>query len=165
MYDIERIRAEVHEICRKANCEIDIPININSRLSRTLGRVMYSNHEASRIEFSKMFIDNSTDESIRQTILHECAHYIAWYRTGERHGHDLFFKGICAEIGCVEDKTTSHVEALRSETELFRYTIYCPNCGCIGGQQRWSSTLEGIATHDVYCKKCKSHDLTYQKNW
>ena len=165
MYTIDSIRKVVDETCKKANCPTIKNIRINSRLSRTLGRVMYAHGAVDRMEFSKQYIENATDDCVFQTILHECAHYIAFIRTHERHGHDLYFKTICAEIGCTEDQTTSHVEALRSDTELYRYTIYCPNCGCIGGQQRWSRSLEGIATHDTYCKKCKSHDLTYQKNW
>lgn len=165
MYDLDTIRKVINETCEKAKCVPIQNVKINSRLTRTLGRVLYTKGSQPRMEFSKLYLENSTDECVYQTILHECAHYIAWARTGSRHGHDLFFKQICAEIGCKEDKTTSHVEALRSDTELYRYTIYCPNCGCIGGQQRWSRSLEGIATHDTYCKKCKSHDLTYQKNW
>lgn len=163
MYNLDRIRKEVKEICVEAGCKISMPININGRLTRTLGRVMYSNKYASRMEFSKAFIENSTDDSIRQTILHECAHYIAWYRTGERHGHDSLFKQICAEIGCVEDKTTSHVESLKSPDKTIRYAIYCPNCGFIDGRHKWCDTLENLP----YCRcgKCGSEELSYVANW
>ena len=39
MYDISRIRREFIQICGKAGVEVTAPINLNGRLTRTLGRV------------------------------------------------------------------------------------------------------------------------------
>lgn len=38
-YDLNRVKLEVKETCRKAGIECDIPIRLNGRLTRTLGRV------------------------------------------------------------------------------------------------------------------------------
>ena len=169
MYDLERVQNEVKETLVKANASLltNVPIQLNGRLTRCLGRIMYRGANGkvypTRIEFSKLLLEDTHDETIYQVILHECAHYIAWYRTGERHGHDLLFKQICAEIGCTNDGAKCDIEELRSAEQHYKYAIYCPNCGFIGGYSRWSNTLESLPY--CTCKKCGSQELSYVKNW
>ena len=108
-YDLNRIKMEFNEVCRKAGTPCDVPIRLNGRLTRTLGRVFhqcdvtsgvwYSTH----VEFSKQLLETASDKSIRDVILHECAHFIVTARTGENHGHDAAFKKVCAEIGTTND--------------------------------------------------------------
>ena len=169
MYNLERVQNEVLETFKKANVSLlaNVPIQLNGRLTRCLGRVMYRSISGktypTRIEFSKLLLEDTHDETIHQVILHECAHYIAWYRTGERHGHDAMFKQICAEIGCTNDGAKCDVEELRTAEKHYKYAIYCPNCGFIGGMSRWGSTLENLPY--CTCKKCGSEELSYVQNW
>ena len=78
----------------------DCPIVLNGRLSRTLGRVIM-NMDGGRVkpvkmEFSKEFLNTSTDASIVSVIGHEWAHYYVTKTTGVNHKHDEEFKKACA---------------------------------------------------------------------
>lgn len=166
MYDIERLKSEITEVCEKADCKLLVPVLINGRLSRTLARVMYQRVggtcRATAFEFSKMYLENSDDAAIHQTLLHECAHYISWYRTRECHGHDAYFRQICAEIGCIDDRAISKTEGLKSAEQAYKYAVYCSNCGYLGGYSRMTKTLKYIGL--CRCKKCGNYTLTYKQN-
>ena len=131
-YDISRVEKEFAAACQIMNVELDTPITINSRLRTTLGRVCYErvnndDEEAilpSKIEFSKNFILNSSDEDIKEVILHEAAHYIATTLTGERHGHDKYFKSICEKIG------TANAYSRRGKVINNIENYSCGVCGC-----------------------------------
>ena len=168
MYDISRVRREFIQICGKAGVEVTAPINLNGRLTRTLGRV----HEQKEngvwkpvlVEFSKQLIETSTDKSIYDVIAHEAAHYIVTSRTGESHGHDAFFKAVCAEIGTTNDGTVTRVERTVSEDSLYKYNVYCPTCNkTIGGYSRMCRTLKEIDM--CQCKGCGKGGLKVIQNW
>ena len=167
MYDLARVKEEFNEVCDAAGCPCTVPIEINSRLSTTLGRVDSLNTGGYvtplKVMFSKSLITTATDEDIRQIVLHEAAHYIAIMRTHEHHGHDSYFKDICAEIGCTNDGATYMTEAIKADDKLMRYSIYCPNCGYIKGQGRFTSLLRNLSQFE--CSKCGSDELSYIKNW
>lgn len=162
MYTLDQIQTEFKNVVEQAGCTLTTPILINGRLTRTLGRVVYNYNTPTKVEFSRQFLDTSNDESIHQVILHEAAHYIAVKRSGQRHGHDEYFKRICAEIGCSNDKTTSHVERIVSPEKVFKYAIYCPNCGFIAGRHKWCSVLDNLEY--CVCNKCGSEELSYVVN-
>ena len=109
-YDLARLDKECREAIQGAGVKFNGPIELNNRLTRTLGRVMYSHNCIDKIQFSTQFIENSTDENIREVLLHECSHVVAFLRTHERNGHNSYFKSICAELGTTNDGTTTHVE-------------------------------------------------------
>ena len=149
-YDIERIRKEVIDVCTKAGFVGSkyLIIELNSRLTSTLGRVKhrksYNGAYPISIEFSKKFIDTSTDNDIHQVILHECAHAIATFRTGENHGHDNFFKEICAELGTDNDKCKYKRET-PTAAPVYRYKVYCSECGeLIASYKRKGKIIKNI---------------------
>ena len=169
-YDLNRIKMEFNEVCRKAGTPCDVPIRLNGRLTRTLGRVFhkcditsgvwYSTH----VEFSKQLLETASDKSIRDVILHECAHFIVTARTGESHGHDAAFKKVCAEIGTTNDGTVTRVERTVSEDSLYKYNVYCPTCNkTIGGYSRMCRTLKEIDM--CRCKSCGKGGLKVIQNW
>ena len=161
-YNLTRITEEFKATVENAGCSLTVPVQINGRLTSTLGRVMYRGNIPFKVEFSKQFLDTSTDESIHQVILHEAAHYIAAKRSGICHHHDGYFKQICAEIGCTSDQTATHVERIVALEKVYRYTVNCKKCGIVGGYNRWCPTLENLDR--CYCRKCGG-DLTYTTNW
>ena len=169
MYDLERITKEFTEIVEKAGCEMNVPVSLNNRLTRTLGRVIsernkYTNVTKNvKVEFSTNLVQTSSDKSIRSVIEHEACHYIATYRSKLPHGHDDYFRAICDEIGCTNNKTTTSVDRLVADEAIYKYTIYCPKCGVIGGYNRMTKTLQNLDL--CGCKKCGSHKLTYKQNW
>ena len=66
---------EIEDYLQKLAINIDLvyktPVRINGRLTKTLGRVLakltvFDNYKPEAIEFSKQFLETSTDESVRQ---------------------------------------------------------------------------------------------------
>lgn len=163
MYDFERVKKEFIEAVESAGCKMNSPILQNGRLTRTLGRVIYSGDFINRVEFSKLFLTTATDDTIRQVILHEAAHYIAAKRDGTRHGHDDYFKKICAELGCSNDKAKTAVELTVSKEKVYKYSIYCAKCGFIGGTHRYTKAFDHLEY--CTCKKCGGSELSYVQNW
>ena len=159
MYDLERVTKEFSDTLEKAGCKLDVPVTINGRLTSTLGRVIYRGNNPYKVEFSKQFLGTSTDDCIYQVILHEAAHFIAAKRSGVCHHHDGYFKQICAEIGCTNDQTKTHVERTVALEKIYKYVVYCPKCGPIAGYQRWSKTLDHL--DECSCKSCGSLKLYY----
>lgn len=51
------------------------------------------------ISISKPLCELNSDDEVRDTILHEIAHALAWQRHNENCGHDKRWKAICVEIG------------------------------------------------------------------
>lgn len=164
---------QIKEYCESLSDSLgdtfDCRVYINSRLTRTLGRVLSIEkngvREVTALEISKRFLETSTDESIQDIIKHEWVHYYLIKTTGQAHGHDGLFKKICAQIGCKNDGTTAtHIERTVSNDRLYRYIVKCPNCGrVIGYYQRMSKTLQNIGNYQ--CGYCHKGDLIIEKNW
>lgn len=132
MLEVQEIRKKCEEVCGRVGVPFDIPIFINSRLRRSLGRCVssydYSVHEylPQRLEFSKMLLENGSDEEIQSVIEHECCHYIVTVITGERHGHDNWFKKICRAVGCSCNGCSIE---LKKEDSVYKYNVVCKECG------------------------------------
>lgn len=162
MYDLNRVKSAFDTACLKAGVVADTNnIFINSRLTHTHGRVFHEwdakimGYVPTKVEFSKQMLDHATDESIRQVILHEAAHYIAMKKTHENHGHDSYFKSVCASIGCTLDKSSGELDYNIPTASLYKYRLMCPKCGVIGGYNRKCKTVTTNAAGCI-CKKCKS---------
>lgn len=167
MYTIERVQKEFTNICNKAGVTVTSPIILNGRLTRTLGRVCMIRRgntvENEKVEFSKQLLETATDDTIWNVIAHEASHYIATARTHEAHGHDAYFRQICAEVGTTNDGTRTHIERTVSNDQVYKYTIVCPNCGIIGYRHRMSKNLKNISS--CYCKTCNSNNLSVIHNF
>ena len=168
MFNLEMVKAELDKLSESVGDTFDIPVSINGRLTRTLGRVIQHVNDgfclSERMEFSRQFLETSTDASIKDVIAHEWAHYYATKSTGEHHGHDAYFKKVCAMIGCTNDKTVTKVERTVSESKLFKYQVWCPTCQeYIAGLSRMCNSLRHI--DQCTCKKCKQGGLSYVQNW
>ena len=170
MYTLDKIEIQFKGICAKAGVSCNVPITINSRLTRTLGRVTNDYISAidtwrpTKVEFSKQFIETSSDASIEDVIKHEAAHFIATSRTGKNCGHNSYFKKVCAEIGTTNDGTTTKVERTVDESSLYKYAIYCDTCNkVIGGKSRMCRTIKEIKF--CTCKTCNTSNLRVIQNW
>lgn len=121
----------------------DCPIALNGRLSRTLGRVIIGTERGRvipiKMEFSKEFLNTSTDASI---IGHEWAQRllaltINMTKSSRRHAL------------CTNDKTKTEVERTVEPESLYKYIVRCNStigmcptlrnidscsCGLCGGQ-------------------------------
>lgn len=170
MYTLDKIEIQFKGICAKAGVSCNVPITINSRLTRTLGRVTndyigaIDTWRPTKVEFSKQFIETSSDASIEDVIKHEAAHFIATSRTGKNCGHNSYFKKVCAEIGTTNDGTTTKVERIVDESSLYKYAIYCDTCNkVIGGKSRMCRTIKEIKF--CTCKACNTSNLRVIQNW
>lgn len=175
MYTALRLQKEVNEILRKANVKMACPVRINNRLSRTLGRatMAYRNrvYISARIDFSGDLIARATDTTIREVLLHECAHVIANLRTQSNNGHNAFFKQVCHEIGTHNDKTSTKVEwredavkpvAKAVVKRVDKYEVNCPNCGVIA---RYNRACNATKHPEIYmCRKCCGGNLFVKVN-
>lgn len=170
MFTLEEIKAELNRLSEMVGDTFDIPVMINGRLTRTLGRVVMTINRGTgyckneRMEFSKQMLETSTRESIISVIQHEWCHYMVTKETHQDHGHDRIFKAMCARIGCDNDKTTTKVERTVAANKLYKYTIWCDTCKQdIGGYSRMNKTLQNIQL--CTCKKCGTNKLSYTQNW
>lgn len=167
-YTIDEIRDMVSAACETCGVKLSHPVRFNSRLKTTLGRVVshicYDYVTADRIEFNENFIKTATADQVRDTVLHECGHYIVIQRTHELHHHDATFKAVCAELGLSSNAAKAAVDLDESNTPAPpKYEVICPKCGVIDGYYRMCKTLKVIDF--CTCGKCGSGNLTYKQNY
>ena len=166
-YDLTRVQKEFNDVCNKAGVQVTCPIKLNGRLKRTLGQVHHITvgdvTTSTLVEFSKQLLATSTDASIESVIKHEAAHYIATARSGKAHGHNAYFKAICAEIGTDNDGTKTQVERTVDNSVVYKYQVECPNCGVIKYAHRMGKTLKNLSY--CSCGKCGSSNLKLVQNY
>lgn len=169
MMTLEELKAECVKVFNLVNLDFnkyDIKLNINNRLRKTLGRCFYSNYAGSlvptKIEFSKQMLETSTSCTIEQVIKHECAHAIAAIKTNERHGHDKYFKEICAKINCDHNTPHGKVESTIDDNKLYKYFIKCSNCGIVAKYHKAGKVIKNLNSYK--CKSCESN-LKLIQNW
>lgn len=156
--------------CAKYDVEFNVNITINARLTRTLGRVISEVQEngewrPTKFELSKQLVEQGTEDTIRDVVLHECAHYIAIETSREAHGHDAYFRSICYRIGTTNDgMVTKDAKFKLPEEKRHKYSVYCNHCNeFVGGFAKMCPTLKHI--DECYCKRCGQYELTYKQNW
>lgn len=129
------LTARCTEICKSAGYDFTIPVKINKRLTRTLGRVLFISNSGYTIpqsmEFSYKMLETGDTATIDDVIKHECAHYLVHVETHENHGHDRVFKEMCKRIDCTFDTTQTKVAAYTPDT--YKYTVTCSCCGKVVG--------------------------------
>lgn len=169
MYDLVKIENRCKEISASVGDVFDIPVSINGRLTRTLGRVHQEKIDgetwiSTKMEFSRSFLETSTDETVESVIAHEWAHYYVTKITGESHGHDAHFKRVCALIGCENDGVATKVERTVEAKSRYKYVVHCHTCNeDIGFYTRMCGTLKNLNL--CTCKRCGGSNLSYTQNW
>ena len=145
-----KIEAVVDSILSAKNIKVDFPIIVNNRLSRTLARVVYINNKVDRLEYNKILARNTCNEAeVIDIIKHECAHIIAFKRTGERQGHNEYFRKVCKEIGC------GNLESAVQTNFRYKYEFICPTCDTVVyATERKSKTFRKIMEGLCMCSKC-----------
>lgn len=166
-WTLAKVKEELERLSKARGDVFSIPVSINGRLTRTLGRVLHRGSVARgynpiAMEFSKQFLETSTDASVIEVIGHEWCHYYITKITRENHGHDAEFKALCATIG-VNGGTSTKIE--RTVEVADKYDVMCSGCGKkIGGYSKRCKTItaieKGIAT-----SKCCSKKATLVQNW
>ena len=169
MWTEEQLKCGVSRTFKKAghNFPNSIEIKINGRLTRTLGRCMYKNiYEIAtpyKIEFSKQFLETSTDDCIESVIAHEACHALVAIETGVAHHHDEYFKEMCRRVGCTNDGRTTQVESTVDDRALYKYFVVCKECGKVVGMFHRAGKIVKNSEH--YKSKCCKGSLLVEKNW
>ena len=161
-------KQEMLAICQglsaQFNDTFNIPIVINGRLTRTLGRCCYHNLTPDRIEISKNVATYCSAEEITQILKHEWVHYYITKITNERHGHDALFRSYCSKIGCAADKPKVELEGLKANRDIIsKYTVTCEGCGKKYYYNRMTKKLRDLSF--CFCAECNSSDLTLTQNY
>lgn len=96
-------------LCAEYDVELNVPVVINKRFKRTLGRVNMNLNtltgymSVTKVDFAAI-LEKEDDEFTRQIILHEFCHYYLVQKTHKDHCHrDKCFKEMCARVGCYQD--------------------------------------------------------------
>lgn len=152
------------EICESVGYNFNIPVKINKRLTRTLGRVLFllqGNYTIPQsMEFSYKLLETGESETIEEVIKHECAHYLVHVETHKNHGHDKVFKEMCARINCSFDTTSTHVAAYTDNT--YKYIVTCNSCKKIVGKYYRAGKIVKYPSN--YRCKCGG-SLVVAQNW
>jgi SprT-like protein len=109
------------------NTTLDIPIEYNGRISKSLGRFIfqstYRERKALRIELAKKLIEYYDDDTIIDVLRHELVHY-ALFKAGLPHndGHPVFERKL-RELG------VNPTNIIKPQQPL--HTVICEGCGKI----------------------------------
>lgn len=164
-YSIEEFEAIVQGALEEFEIDFDIPVRINSRISRALGRCNISNVGDDTmdacLELSQRFVEQAPFEEIRQVLLHEAAHFIEVLWLGCKTGHDGIFRAICEYLGCEGDTSYIHT------TMHMKYEAVCPRCGTLCySASRKTKKWEWFKRGTRECGECglSSDQWTYKIN-
>lgn len=132
--------------------DLEIPVEINGRLSRFLGRFIYSGtlKRPIRIEISKKYLINGSLNDILSTIRHECIHYALFckglpFRDGEKYFESELKK---------HDTHSTNTVTYKSKRNVNVYSCEC---------KEEHITLRALSDKGMYhrCRKCKNY-LKYE---
>lgn len=102
------------------------------------------NYRTKTISVSKHFISDAGEEHIINTIRHEIAHALNWWR--DNHGRK--WKYVCLVVGA-RPKRNSPFGLIAKEK--YKYKAICPTCG----QETFANRLtEGMRNGRIHCRKC-----------
>jgi len=108
-----------------------------------LGTCSYRNK---LIKLSEWYVELNDIEEVKDTILHEIAHALAYVRYGKLGlGHGLLWKRVCQEIGAIPKSCSK--DNLNKPKDHYKYNHTC-KCGIHYGMHR-------LRKHYKYrCPKC-----------
>lgn len=151
-------------ICKAVGYNFYIPVKINKRLTRTLGRVIHICYRDTIVpqsmEISYKLLETGDEKMIDEVIKHECAHYLVAVETHKDHGHDATFKEMCARIDCTFDTPSTKVAAFKNTD--YKYIVTCNFCKKIVGQYHRAGKV--VKNPSLYSCKCGG-SLSVTQNW
>lgn len=160
---IEEIRSYCRLLAKKYGYELTVPVEKNSRLTRTLGRVKFINRRSLtgrksckpiKIEFADYLLQLN-DSEILDTVKHEMAHYFVLMETGESHGHDALWKSWAIKLAC-NPRATVKRNAATAVKEEYKYILRCTGCGkIIGKYKRRGKVVKRPGNYRSLCCRAK----------
>ena len=124
----------------------------NSRMRSTAGRAFWPE---GKIELNPKLIDLSVEE-VRNTMLHELAHLLAYARAGRKRikAHGSEWRQACCDLGIPNERATHNLPLpSREMVRHWRYT--CPAC------QEAIERVRKMKRHAGCYRCCKEHNGGY----
>ena len=155
-----------HELSQKKNDTFSIPVSVNGRLTKTLGRVIGTKNNytgeciVEKMEISKKLLEHGTYEDIRRVVAHEWTHYYLMKTTKKDHGHDAMFNALSMEMGG-NPGTSTVIEGYRDVKT--KYEVFCTCCGKRVGQYSRAGAV--VKTPENYKANCCGAALRVEQNW
>lgn len=133
---------------------LNIPIKINGRLIKTMGRFVYFVHskKPSVIELSKILIENNEMDVILNILKHELVHYALFVLGKPSDDGEEYFENELKRLGIVSQSTIKDITI-----NVPRHVYVCNNCN-------HHYKVKRRLKYDGYfhrCNHCKGR-LTYQ---
>lgn len=92
-------------LSKNFNLELTVPISLNNRLTRSLGRFIYKRSQLKNIkeplgiEISSKFLKYNSNEDVLDTLKHELIHYALFMLDEPFLDHDKKFIETCKKLG------------------------------------------------------------------
>lgn len=173
---------ELRERAIKLGIPAETTFSINKRLKRALGRTLFRSRAGEiyaliGIDFNTILFDGNHDEELEETFLHECAHALVWLEEGGNHGHDAVWKAKARELGIVDPKATTDLDAgdriSDSDPKQYiqyyknhniKYLVRCTQCNqVVATRSRKCQFLTDVTNTDRYHSTCCDATLTIEE--
>lgn len=162
---LETIRSEYRRLDRQLGISTEqLPLSFSTRMVRQYGVCCFRADKPTAIRLAAFLKD--APEQLRQTALHEYAHAAAALLTGQRHGHDAVWKGVCQRIGCRPERLSKPCAAAQERAAAYErsragspvYLVRCLGCGTESLYRRRGKIVQLLEQHpktrSCICKKC-----------
>ena len=116
--------------------------------------------------FSEVVLE-SDDDTIREIVKHEYAHYMALVEYNDQCHHDWRFKKMCKQIGANANEPTFSNESIRNSLiKKAKYVVICKECGYVYTYSRDCETLRlSKAGSPLVSCSCGSHEFEVKQNY
>ena len=144
MNNLDQLVKEVKQDMKKWNVPYtNIPITLNSRLSKSLGRCKFKNGQAYEIDIQKQYFLTGNREDVKNTICHELIHSAKECATCKHKGMWAHYANIMNKHGYnIQIFSNPEYEHKKTMTDLFYFEVYCPKCKKSTIRKRASKMVE-----------------------
>lgn len=135
-----------------------VPIEISSRMKRTYGSFVFRLEQGKLVPVAfrfalKLVSGDYSEEIVRQTVLHEYAHFYVNMLDQKNHGHNGVFRNACQILG-IPDHT--HFQGNHQEEKKRGYRILCSRCQKeVARRRRRDAAKNLMRTHRSGCCQAK----------
>lgn len=127
-------------LLKEYHLDLKIPIEISSRMKKSLGAFVIRNNVAYKIKISKNLINYYNQEIIVDVLYHECIHYALFTLKRPYKDGEAYFKNELKRLGVSE----SHTYVYKGIVHYYQ----CPNCNII-----FERKMKGYERR-YYCAVC-----------
>lgn len=146
----------------------DVPVVVNRRLSRALGRCTFRCGQATLVELSEVIIASELQE-LKNTICHELIHTACpqdhhggmWLVYANKMTHNSNYT-----ITRLHDVSVLNQNMLKAKRQPYKYKVTC-RCGCSMKMKRKTDFIKSIEKHNGEsilwrCSKCGADQWTLE---